>query len=94
MEGAGAEASDCAPGGLDLDDLCAELGEHHGAVGAEPDVGEVEDPDVVEYLGHLNPVFDGGSGYLYCGPGGGARVIACAVASGGLPGLRSGGGWE
>ncbi len=66
-EGSGAEAADGAPRWFDLDDLGAELCEHHGAVGAEPDVGEVEDPDVLEDLGHLNPVLDGGFGNELCG---------------------------
>ncbi len=36
-----AEASYVAPRGFDCDDFCAEFAEHHGAVWAEPDVGEV-----------------------------------------------------
>ena len=38
-----------APGPLDLDDVGAEVGEQHGAVGAGDDPREVEDPDAVEH---------------------------------------------
>ncbi len=55
-EGSGAEAADGAPRWLDLDDLGAQLRKHHRAEGPEPDVGQVEHPDILEYLGHVNPV--------------------------------------
>ncbi len=41
VEFSGAEATDVAPWGFDGDDVGAEAGEHHGAVGSEPDVCEV-----------------------------------------------------
>ncbi len=37
---------------LDLDDVGALVGQQHGAVGPEDDVGEVDDPDAFERAGH------------------------------------------
>jgi hypothetical protein len=38
---------------LDLDHVSALVGQQHGAVGAEDDVGQVDDPDAFERAGHF-----------------------------------------
>ena len=40
------------PGPLDLDDLCAQITEHHGAVGAGESFGKFDDPNTFEEHRH------------------------------------------
>jgi hypothetical protein len=44
---------------LDLDDVGALVGQQHGAVRAEDDVGEVDDPDAFERAWHFSFLADG-----------------------------------
>ena len=56
-----------APRGLNPDDLGAHVRQHHGAPWAEPDVGHVDDPYILEGFAHqvIHQAFYNVQGWVY-----------------------------
>ena len=69
LDGTGSVPELFSPGRLDLDDLSAEVGHHHGGDTTSAAAGEVEDCDAIKDLCHGSPYAVGWLlGLFGCGP--------------------------